>query len=110
RRTKVERENAATVLEFDVAAPRATVWEHFTVPAHRPKWQGSDSLRETVESGRRGLGTKNHCMHGKDAIIEEVLDWRPFDYVTMDTLMPMPGAPKMLVTYAFFESADGGTH
>ena len=48
-------------------------------------------------------------MHGKDAIIEEVLDWRPFDYLTLTTLLPMPGAPKVLMTYAFFESAGGGT-
>ena len=44
------------------------------------------------------------------AIIEEVLDWRPFDYLTLTTLLPMPGAPKVLMTYAFSESAGGGTH
>jgi uncharacterized protein YndB with AHSA1/START domain len=108
-RTEVTRETAATVMEFDIATPRPTVWEHFTLPGHRPKWQGSDGVLEMPESGRRGVGTKNHCMHGKDAIIEEILDWRPFDYVTMDVLMPMPGAPKVLMTYAFFERSDGGT-
>ena len=49
-------------------------------------------------------------MHGKDAIIEEVLDWRPFDYLTLTTLLPMPGAPKVLMSYAFLEIAGGGTH
>jgi hypothetical protein len=33
--------------------------------------------------GRRGAGTQNHCFHGKDAVIEDVIDWRPFDYVTL---------------------------
>ncbi len=62
------------------------------------------------KSGRRGVGTINHCMHGAHAIIEEVIDWRPFDYLTLTTLLPMPGALKVLMTYAFSESAGGGTH
>ena len=110
QRNEVTRDKAAMVIEFDIAAPRPTVWEYFTLPGQRPKWRGADEVRETVESGRRGVGTINHCMHGKDAIIEEVLDWRPFDHLTLTTLLPMPGAPKVLMTYAFLENAGGGTH
>ena len=25
----------------------------------------------------------NHCMHGKDVVIEHVSDWRPFSYLTL---------------------------
>jgi uncharacterized protein YndB with AHSA1/START domain len=110
QKNEVTRDKAASVLEFDIAAPRPTVWEHFTLPGLRPKWRGADEVRETVERGRRGVGTTNHCMHGAHAIIEEVLDWRPFDYVTLSTLLPIPDAPKVLMTYAFSESAGGGTH
>ena len=60
------------------------------------------------QSGRRGVGTTNHCMHGAHAIIEEVLDWRPFDYLTISTLLPMPEAPKVIMTYAFLEEKPGG--
>ena len=62
------------------------------------------------QSGRRGIGTVNHCMHGAHAIIEEIVDWRPFDYLTLTTLLPMPGAPKVLTSYAFSEIDGGGTH
>jgi uncharacterized protein YndB with AHSA1/START domain len=110
RQNEVTRDKAAMVIEFDIAAPRPTVWEYFTLPALRPKWRAADEVRETVEAGRRGVGTTNHCMHGKDAIIEEVLDWRPFDHLTLTTLLPMPGAPKVLMTYAFVENPGGGTH
>jgi uncharacterized protein YndB with AHSA1/START domain len=110
RRTEVPRDNAAMLLEFDIAAPRSTVWEHFTLPGHRPKWQGADEVLETAEAGRRGVGTKNHCMHGKDAIVEEILDWRPFDYVTQNIQMPMPGTPKVMLTYAFSERPNSATH
>jgi hypothetical protein len=59
--------------------------------------------------GRRGVGTVNHCMHGAAAIIEEILDWRPYDYLTLTTLVPLPDAPKILMSYGFTES-PGGTH
>ena len=67
-------------------------------------------VREAAKGGRRGVGTVNHCMHGPAAIIEEVLDWRPFDYLTLTTLLPMPDVPKVLMSYAFSERDDGGTH
>ena len=94
---QVTREAAAAVIEFDIAAPRPAVWEHFTQPGLRPKWRAADEVRETSQSGRRGVGTVNHCMHGPHAIIEEVLDWRPFDYLTISTLLPMPDAPKVIM-------------
>jgi uncharacterized protein YndB with AHSA1/START domain len=109
-RVEVTRDKAFGVLDFDIKAPRPTVWEHFTTPVHRPKWQGADVVLENSGGGRRGVGTQNHCVHGKAALIEEVLDWRPFDYVTMDALVPVPNAPKVTLTYAFLDRDDGGTH
>ncbi len=111
QRNEVVRDKAFAVIEFDIAAPRPTVWEYWTSPGLRPKWRGADEVRETAETGRRGVGTTNHCMHGAHTIIEEVIDWRPFDYLTLTTLLPMPGAPKVLMTHAFSEvvgSADAG--
>jgi uncharacterized protein YndB with AHSA1/START domain len=110
QRNEVTHDKAISVIEFDIAAPRPTVWEYFTQPGLRPKWRGADGVRETSESGRRGVGTTNHCMHGAHTIIEEVVDWRPVDYLTLTTLLPMPGAPKVLMTYAFSEIAGDGTH
>jgi uncharacterized protein YndB with AHSA1/START domain len=110
RRNLVTRSNSVRVIEFDIAAPRPKVWEYFTQPGLRPKWRAADEVRETSAGGRRGVGTTNHCMHGPHAVIEEVLDWRPFDYLTLTTLLPLPNAPKVLMTYAFMENADGSTH
>ena len=108
-RNLVTQAQAARVIEFEIAAPRQKVWEYFTLPGQRPKWRGADEVRESSAGGRRGIGTTNHCMHGPHAIIEEILDWRPCDYLTLTTLLPMPDAPKVLMTYAFLENADGGT-
>jgi uncharacterized protein YndB with AHSA1/START domain len=110
RRSVVERDNAFGVLETDFPVPRAAVSDLITMPGNRPRWQGSDSVVENTVRGRRGAGTQNHCMHGKDAVIEDILDWRPYDHITLTTLLPAPGAPKILMSYAFDERADGGTH
>jgi uncharacterized protein YndB with AHSA1/START domain len=106
---EISREAAALVLEFDIAAPRQTVWEYWTAPGQRPKWRAADEVIESSKGGRRGVGTTNHCMHGAHAIIEEILDWRPFDYLTLSTLVPVPKAPKIIMTYAFQPASSGGT-
>jgi uncharacterized protein YndB with AHSA1/START domain len=109
-RTVVQRADAIGVLEANFSAPRAAVWDLITKPGNRLRWQGSDSVVENTTKGRRGAGTQNHCMHGKDAIIEDIVDWRPFDHLTLTTLLPVPGAPKILMSHVFDEQADGGTH
>jgi uncharacterized protein YndB with AHSA1/START domain len=110
RRHLVTRNQAAHVIEFDIGAPRSQVWEYFTLPVQRPKWRSADEVREFASGGRRGVGTVNHCMHGPHAIVEEILDWRPFDYLTLTTLLPAPDAPKVLMSYAFSQNDDGGSH
>lgn len=109
-RVEVTREDAYAILEFDIAAPRQAVWEYLTVPSQWQKWWPTDGLVEHSGDHRRGVGTKVHCMHGKDAIIEELLDWRPFDYFTLSALLPIPGAPKVVMTRVVQERPNGTTH
>jgi len=109
-RVEVTREDAYAILDFDIAAPRQAVWEYLTVPGQWQKWWPTDGLVDQSGNRRRGVGTKVHCMHGKDAIIEELLDWRPFDYFTLSALLPMPGAPKVVMTRAVTDLPNGATH
>jgi hypothetical protein len=84
--------------EFHVEVPSspATAWDYLTSPSRRLLWQtGTIKIIEDLGNGRRGTGTVNHCVHGKAAVVEEILDWRPFEYVTLNTLLPIPGAPKL---------------
>ncbi|MFO1069749.1 MAG: DUF2652 domain-containing protein [Geminicoccaceae bacterium] len=108
QRHEVPADRTYATLTFTFAAPRPQVWEHFTRPDLRPKWRAADEVIEATAGGRRGVGTTNHCMHGHHAIVEEILDWRPYDYLTLTTLVPRPAAPKVLMTYAFADS-EGGT-
>src|ERR1700735_4073461 len=102
-RTHVEVTHADAYVAwyFNIAAPRQTVWKYFTVPGQRQRWWPADAVIENSGNKRRGVGSENHCMHGKNAIVEEVLDWRPSDYITVSTLLPIPGAPKIMLTHAF---------
>ena len=47
-------------------------------------------------------------MHGKEAVVEEILDWRPYDYLTDRSTVPTPGGPlKMLNTIDLEPGTDG---
>ena len=110
-RVVVEARDALRSYEATVDAPGALAWEYITSPQLRPMWQhGVEAvIREAGPAGRRGIGTVNHCMHGKDAVIEEVVDWEPNDHVTYRSLMPIPDAPKLLNSFQLTDLGDGRT-
>lgn len=109
-RVIIEPEAAMVSLEFDLPAPPAIAWEYLTSPARRPRWQaGVNAVIEQTAGGRRGVGTTNHCIHGKEAIVEEILDWRPPDYYTMRFQVPVPNAPKIRSTDILTATPEG-TH
>jgi hypothetical protein len=109
QRVLVEADDATGVMAYEVAAAPALIWEVMTFPGRRKVWTHADDVLENSPKGRRGTGTVNHCMHGKDAIVEEVLDWRPHDYLTSRYQMPMPGAPKFLMSNILVAMPDGRT-
>lgn len=39
---------------------------------------------EGTEIGRIITGTKYHCAHGDQTVIQTVVDWNPFNYMTLD--------------------------
>ncbi|MDR7419778.1 MAG: DUF2652 domain-containing protein [Armatimonadota bacterium] len=86
RRVYVGPVGAVSELTFDLNFPLAVVWDYLTDPNKRARYgraAGIDGIREVSPKGRRGTGTTNHCAHGQETVIEEILDWRPFDYFTV---------------------------
>jgi hypothetical protein len=109
RRVKVSRDEAVDVTTYELPAPRALAWSYMTEPGIRATWErGIDRVDEATPNGRRGTGTRNHCVHGKNAILEEILDWRPFDYYTVEVKLPMPLLKPIRITYEL-EDLSGGT-
>ncbi len=106
RRVVVAERDAGYVLETIQPAPRDLVWSFMTDPAIRPRWQADvTGVDELPTAPRRGVGTTNHCMHGAEVLIEEILDWRPTDHVTQRTTMP--NGFKVVSTYAFADAPEG---
>ena len=110
-RIVVEPKDSAKTYAVEYDAPQALVWDWITSPARRIQWQYGATGIEQVDgpAARRGAGTVNHCIHGKDLIIEEVLDWRPVDYVTVRTQLPVPGVPKLVNSFVLIDQGDGRT-
>ncbi|HYC06683.1 MAG TPA: DUF2652 domain-containing protein, partial [Candidatus Binatia bacterium] len=107
QRVIVKRSEAMYTVEIPTVAPPQLAWEFVTTPGRRTGWQAGVTGVEGI-GDRRGVGAANHCMHGKDVIVEEILDWRPYDYVTLRSTMPTPGGPvKFLTTIEFEPTADG---
>jgi uncharacterized protein YndB with AHSA1/START domain len=110
RHVIVDRSEADLVYEFDYPAPPPTVWDWLNDPQKRLQWEYADRhiFPFFMPKGRTSVGAVNHCMHGKNlAMIETVLDWRPFDYftVTQDVLQ----AVLMTITF-HLEATASGTH
>jgi uncharacterized protein YndB with AHSA1/START domain len=98
-------DDGVVLAEFELPAPPAIVWDYITTPAKRALWQ-HDTVRidEAAPAGVRGVGTKNHCVHGDFSVDEEILDWKPFRYYTDRSILPMGAA---LFTAELSASPDG---
>lgn len=98
-RTRVTDADALAVITIPTDVPREILWEWTTSPARRIRWSAEPmEVVEDLASGRRGVGTVNHCAHGKDVSIEEIVDWAPPLYVTKRITMPVPGVPRFVFT------------
>jgi hypothetical protein len=111
-RAFVDPKTAIIDLAIPVRVPPQVAWEFLTRPGQRMSWQPwvTAVSEQRAPGGRRGPGSSNHCMHGKDAVVEEILDWRPYDYVTDRTILATPGGPiRLLHTIELEPVAEGTT-
>lgn len=111
-RVYVDEQSAMFESVTPIDAPPQIVWEYLTAPGRRMAWQaagGVTAVDEVVKKGgRRGAGSVNHCMHGAEAMIEQILDWRPFDYFTETaSVPPTMGGFKFTCTYELEPTATG---
>ena len=92
RRVFVLPSEAEFELGADLPAPVPVVWDWITSPEKRLQWERNiERIDETTTGGRRGVGTTNHCVHGRSAVVQRIVDWRPFRYYTMENDVPVIG-------------------
>ena len=112
QRVYVSAADAAFNLELQIDAPPQVVWEFLTTPGRRLGWQGLTGTtgieQQPGNGGRRATGTVTHCAHGEAMVIEEILDYRPNDYLTLGSTNPMLPF-KMRMTFELEPTATG-TH
>jgi hypothetical protein len=112
RRIFVERgeQLAFESMEVDLPVPPAAAWAYVTDVDKKIRWQqGLDAMSMTgLAGGRVAPGAVQHCAHGKDSTVHEIVDWRPFDYVTWHIGTPMGTVARQ--TAEFTPLDNGGTH
>jgi class 3 adenylate cyclase len=91
RRVMITPENADFTFRFDFDAPPHIIWEWLGDIQRRNQAGGGHMIFTTLSrpGGRSGSGAASHCAHGeglKNALIETILDWRPFEYFTTETV------------------------
>ena len=108
RRVMVPPEQAHQVYTVECNAPPPIVWEWLNDPSHRLEWEHLHIHPALRPSGRTAAGATNHCLHGKTvSMVETVLDWRPFEYYTVDKASRVKTMPiDFTVTYRLEPLAD----
>jgi len=97
-------------MECDLPVPPAIAWAYVTDIEKKIRWQhGIDAMTMTgLARGRVGVGATQHCAHGKDSTVHDIVDWRPFDYVTWHIHLPMGAIVRQMAELTPLE--NGGTH
>jgi hypothetical protein len=110
-RVFVTPEESILIVSVETGVPPQVAWEFLTKPGQRMTWQPwvTEVTIQGAAGGRRGPGSANHCMHGKDAVVEEILDWRPYDYVTDRTVIDTPSGPVKVLHTIELEPGSAGT-
>ena len=108
----VGRKEADLELVTPLPVPRAIAWEYHIDPRKRMRWQldarGIEARPNAA--GRAGVGWESHCDHGAYTLVQRAVDWRPFDYLTLDSALVIRGPislPRIRTTFEFAE--DGPT-
>jgi len=101
---------AFEAMECDLPVPPAVAWAYVNDIDKKMRWQrGIDAMSMTgLSRGRIGPGATQHCAHGKGSTQHDIVDWRPFDYVTWHIRLPMGAVVRQ--TAEFTPLKNGGTH
>jgi uncharacterized protein YndB with AHSA1/START domain len=106
KRVYLEPGDADYIYERILAASPELLWSFIIDPERRKQYQTIKELKPVRNSsGRMGVGAEFHCDHGAFTRVTQMLDWRPFHYMTNATVqsfhkLPLK-SPKSIVTFEF---------
>jgi hypothetical protein len=111
RRVVVAPMEADGSFALELSIPASLVWDWLNNPLKRNQWFPA-LLKWNAHSrpdGLMGAGAVNHCDHGVGMVVETVLDWRPFEYFTVE-MSVTPGGLKVLETIRLEPIPNDRTH
>jgi hypothetical protein len=87
-------------------APLSAVWEYLTSPRLEQQWAGYDLVERTDSlGGRLQPESTYHCAHGELHFFNKILDWKPFEYVSLEQNLSI--GIKLVQTRRVHESVGG---
>ena len=106
KRVYLELKDADYIYERILPASPELLWSFIIDTERRMQYQSIKELKPVRNSsGRMGVGAEFHCDHGAFTRMVQMLDWRPFHYMTNVTVqsfnkLPLK-SPKSMVTFEF---------
>lgn len=108
RQSFLTEKDAHLYFTVSFPTPPPLTWEWLQDPARRNIWGGGVHWYSGDRpKGRTGAGASNHCAHGKSVSTEVTVDWRPFEYSTIDSFEN--GRKRFSETLRLEPLPDGGT-
>ena len=109
RRILLDDKDADFTLQIDFPTPPAVTWEWIHNPDKRNLWNGGlvTWFAGDRPQGRSGIGSSNHCAHGKSVSTEVMVDWHTFEYYTAHSFVK--GKHAFTETMRFKALPSGGT-
>ena len=108
----VERSEADLELITPLPVPRAIAWEYHIDPRKRMRWQldarGIEARPNAA--GRAGVGWESHCDHGAYTLVQRAVDWRPFEYLTLESELIVRGPVTLAADPHHLRVQRGRTH
>ncbi len=105
----LEEKDADYIFQIDFPTPPSVTWEWIHNPEKRNQWGDGHVTWSAADRprGRPGIGSSNHCAHGKSVSIEVMVDWHPFEYYTAHSFEN--GKQTYTETVRFEALPNGGT-
>jgi uncharacterized protein YndB with AHSA1/START domain len=82
KREFLAEDRADFTVTAEIPVPATLVWEYVTTPSGYRAVSPDIIRQERHDSGRRGVGSVTHCVHGNGEQVEEILEWQPFEHFT----------------------------
>jgi len=106
----IGHDEADLELVTPLPVPSSVAWEYHIDPRKRMRWQldAREIEAKPNAAGRAGVGWESHCDHGAYTLVHRAVDWRPFDYLTLEST-PVVRAPLTLPrSHSTFEFTEDG--